>query len=229
MRKLALLWLLLIAAAVPAQARWYQVEIIVFARNTPESGATEFWPEDPGAPAMAQAQRLLSPGAGDEAYARLPRSELTLDGLYGGLVASRGQFEPLLHLAWLQPVTDEHQAVPVYLGTGRGSSGGPPALEGTLRLSAGRYLHAELDLLLTSVVEGANTGPPSGASASGGPGYRSYRLRDHRRMRSGELHYIDHPLMGVLLLVKPYALPGAVEQDEPDQQERDDTPPPGGN
>jgi hypothetical protein len=29
-------------------------------------------------------------------------------------------------------------------------------------------------------------------------------MHDHRRMRSGELHYLDHPLMGVLVLVIPY-------------------------
>jgi len=32
----------------------------------------------------------------------------------------------------------------------------------------------------------------------------SYPLRQSRRMRSGELHYIDHPLIGVLIRVTPY-------------------------
>ena len=29
-------------------------------------------------------------------------------------------------------------------------------------------------------------------------------MQAHRRMRSGELHYIDHPLMGVLLRIDRY-------------------------
>jgi hypothetical protein len=30
-----------------------------------------------------------------------------------------------------------------------------------------------------------------------------FNIKDHRRMRSGELHYIDHPLLGILIQVKP--------------------------
>ncbi|MDH3450858.1 MAG: peptidoglycan binding protein CsiV, partial [Gammaproteobacteria bacterium] len=32
---------------------------------------------------------------------------------------------------------------------------------------------------------------------------QSYPVRYHRRMRSSELHYIDHPLVGILILVTP--------------------------
>jgi hypothetical protein len=31
-----------------------------------------------------------------------------------------------------------------------------------------------------------------------------YHLTESRRMRSKELHYLDHPVLGVLLLVTPY-------------------------
>ena len=42
-----------------------------------------------------------------------------------------------------------------------------------------------------------------GLPLAGADGYR-YRLQASRRMRSGELHYIDHPLMGVLLRIDRY-------------------------
>lgn len=38
-------------------------------------------------------------------------------------------------------------------------------------------------------------------------------LRQHRRMRSSELHYIDHPLMGLIIKITPYD--GTQEVDEP--------------
>ncbi len=38
-------------------------------------------------------------------------------------------------------------------------------------------------------------------------------LRQHRRMRSNELHYIDHPLMGLIIKITPYD--GTQEVDEP--------------
>ena len=33
---------------------------------------------------------------------------------------------------------------------------------------------------------------------------RTVVLRQHRRMRSNELHYIDHPLFGLLVRITPY-------------------------
>lgn len=36
---------------------------------------------------------------------------------------------------------------------------------------------------------------------------RTATLRQHRRMRSNELHYIDHPLMGLLIKIMPYEPP----------------------
>ncbi|MCK4708648.1 MAG: hypothetical protein KAU21_08530 [Gammaproteobacteria bacterium] len=39
------------------------------------------------------------------------------------------------------------------------------------------------------------------------PPLASFRLQDHRRMRSKELHYIDHPLFGIIVKAMPYELP----------------------
>jgi len=36
------------------------------------------------------------------------------------------------------------------------------------------------------------------------PRYRIYHLQQSRRMRSGELHYIDHPVLGLIIRVTPY-------------------------
>jgi len=43
---------------------------------------------------------------------------------------------------------------------------------------------------------------------------RTIALRQHRRMRSNELHYIDHPLMGVLIKITPYEFPDPDEAEE---------------
>ena len=32
----------------------------------------------------------------------------------------------------------------------------------------------------------------------------SYAFQQQRRMRSGELHYLDHPVIGLLVKVTPY-------------------------
>ena len=34
----------------------------------------------------------------------------------------------------------------------------------------------------------------------------NYPLQQSRRMKSGELHFFDHPLIGVLIVIRPYEL-----------------------
>ena len=41
-----------------------------------------------------------------------------------------------------------------------------------------------------------------------------YRLKETRRMRSDETHYLDHPQIGVIALVRMYAPPGADSPSE---------------
>ncbi len=94
-------------------------------------------------------------------------------------------------------------------------------LSGTLRLSVSRYLHLESDLhvkLRATRQEVIEESPPpeSGFGAFFGmsrdptpimierPVLQDYRLFETRRMRSKEIHYFDHPLMGMVVKVTPY-------------------------
>lgn len=104
-------------------------------------------------------------------------------------------------------------------------------LDGTIRLVVSRYLHIHTDLYFTAPVEwtsltdpASDTGgdeaddagaaeeesnerQPTGLDTSRiarGPDGRamlSYPFLQHRRMRSGELHYLDHPVLGMLIRV----------------------------
>jgi len=218
---LALLLLFTAAAAMaagapPATAPWYQFEIILFERIAPGAGATEAWPDDPGTPSRLDALplRIRPPKTGGDPakpipYATLPRSAWRLTGLEQRLKRSRN-YHPLLHLAWRQPVVDPKRAQRLYLELpqGQGSRVGvglttQPKLEGTLSVGVKRYLHLRLDLLLRRLVMGDATGPGAGL----GPHYQPYRLQARRRLRSGELHYIDHPILGVLFLASKYQPP----------------------
>lgn len=100
--------------------------------------------------------------------------------------------------------------------TGSGEPYGALAVErlnGTVRLVLSRYLHLETELYYTpeeSAGYFSNVGlnSPEAAPQEGGePTYgalpRYFLLQDSRRMRSRELHYIDHPLLGVIALVTP--------------------------
>ncbi len=121
------------------------------------------------------------PGQPNLQQASPPRSILGSSSLRMSGIASRLQnksgFKPILHQAWRQTVVSRKNAKLVRL-----TSSSTP-MDGTIKVSVSRYLHVDLDLLL-------KTG-------------KSYRLQDSRKMRSKEIHYIDHPMMGVLVLITP--------------------------
>ncbi|MDH3712589.1 MAG: peptidoglycan binding protein CsiV [Gammaproteobacteria bacterium] len=93
-------------------------------------------------------------------------------------------------------------------------------LDGTLTLVRSRFLHVYTDLIYTipsdtlaHAIRQRPLGHPVQATIEVGSGafglvpealsMQSFPLRYHRRMRSKELHYIDHPLLGILILVTP--------------------------
>jgi hypothetical protein len=78
------------------------------------------------------------------------------------------------HFAWVQ--------TPQGLGNTRWYTIDEGRLSGLVRVQRGRFLHLETDLVLRDAV----TGQP-------------YHVRHKRRMRSGELHYVDHPKVGILI------------------------------
>jgi hypothetical protein len=174
-------------AAAPLQS--YDVELVIF-RHLNDKATPEEWSLE----AAAAGQRLAIPD--DEATAAAPPPETTaatttfpalpsakfkMSGIEEALRRSRN-FQPLAHFGWTQPGYPRNDArflsvqplVP-------GSSG----LLGQIALSRGRYLHLTLDLVY-----------------QGEEGQR-YVLRQTRRMRSNERHYIDHPKFGVIALVTP--------------------------
>lgn len=70
-------------------------------------------------------------------------------------------------------------------------------LDGSFTVSIGRYLHVWIDLMYRE---------PIAISPESNREYREfilapYRISMHRRMRSNELHYIDHPLVGMLVKI----------------------------
>ncbi len=88
-------------------------------------------------------------------------------------------------------------------------------LDGYLKIVLSRYLHANFNLVyktglpLTSEpkVTIVNTNEDAEAEDLGKPiepYIASYQLQQTRKMRSKEVHYIDHPTLGIVMLAWPY-------------------------
>jgi len=80
-------------------------------------------------------------------------------------------------------------------------------LEGTIKLHLGRYLHLETDLLYRSQIEPLENNTFFINLDDIEQPQTLFRMHQTRRMRSGELHYFDHPMFGMLVLITPYELP----------------------
>jgi hypothetical protein len=180
-------------AATPLQS--YDVELIIF-RTLSSNASSEQWsleaaeanqrlaiPEDEPAP-PATTDPAPPPPPTTAAFPTLPTARFKLTAIEETLKRSRA-YQPLAHVGWTQPGYPRDAAQFIPIGSLVPASTG---LLGQIALSRGRYLHLTLDLVYT----------PEGSA-------ERYVLRQTRRMRSNERHYIDHPKFGVIALVTPTA------------------------
>ena len=88
------------------------------------------------------------------------------------------------------------------------------ALYGFVRLYRERFLHVAVDLRYHRDDEDAATRYPYLKGEA-----PVFVMQQQRRMRSGELHYLDHPVLGVLVLVTPVSLPETLAAPLPEDGE----------
>ena len=172
----------------------YDVELLVFRTLNPNAS-----PEEWSMEAAEAGQRLAIPEDEPEPFSSsapaptatasfpaLAPARFKLTGIYDTLRRSRN-YQPLAHFGWTQPGYPRNDAryLPINSLVPAGSG-----LVGQVALSRGRYLHLTLDLVYDA------------PSAAGEPTQR-FVLRQSRRMRSNERHYLDSPRFGVIAIVTP--------------------------
>ena len=119
------------------------------------------------------------------------------------LINRRRHLRPILHLSWIQVPTDRDSLVPLTIAAPESS----PRVFGTLGLSLGRYLHFAADLSYQPPAVAWRPLPAHAQPTSFDPNVGYIHFRESRRMRSGELHYLDHPKMGIIVRVDPVKIP----------------------
>jgi len=81
----------------------------------------------------------------------------------------------------------------------------PTYIQGRVKLIMSRYLHFEVNLNYFQFQE-------DDVEA----GYRSYPIISERRMRSRETHYIDHPMVGIIVHAIPFKIEPKVIPEKTD-------------
>ena len=177
-----------------------------------------------------QSQTVITqPGSNtaSEYLVYLPAQQRNLQNTRSALAR---RYRILFHETWLQPLEPVEKATPLILHGGN-QYGRYFELQGTLTLGVSRFLHVQTDLWLSEFTtnsyqdspygillppepreeaEMANRTRESEAPESDDevaePAYQVNQvitLRQKRRMRSGELHYLDHPRLAALIKITP--------------------------
>lgn len=198
-----------VAAETEQETRWYDVEVIIFSQKSQQFRQSEHWPSDIPLPEIQNARSLLpASGARTIAFSTLSGNRLRL-GAEAARIKSAPELKLLKHFGWRQPGLEQGEAVSIKVLDDDGRNEGEPSrLEGTLKLVLSRYLHIHADLVYREPLpENAPMGMVS-TNTEQMPRYQLYRLQQSRRMRSTELHYLDHPVLGMIIRVSPYEKPG---------------------
>ncbi len=190
---IAALGLVASASAQQTVLTSYDVELIVFrtlaSKATPEQwnleagtadqhlATPEDDPQDGGEQVIAP-----PPSAPMMTFPALPSAKFKLTPIADSLRRSRN-YQPLAHFGWTQPGfprgESRYMSIDGLIPAGTG-------LAGQIALSRGRYLHLTLELTYDSPEDG-----------------QRMVLKQTRRMRSNERHYIDHPKFGVIAIITP--------------------------
>lgn len=128
-------------------------------------------------------------------------------------IAASGSYRLLRHLSWRQPGLADNDAKSIRISMGNTfpmyipnnveeylefipGSASPTSentrqidsstLRGTIKIRLGRFLHMDTRLVFTDATNS-----------------QSYRMSQSRKMRSGELHFIDNPGFGLLTRITP--------------------------
>jgi hypothetical protein len=200
---------LLLPALRTAAADSYVIELLVFQRTGLGEARHEIWP-DQSVAGEAGAIVLADPHRSAGAGFRLLGSDATRLGGARAKLERADRYVPILHLTWVQPGLGEGAARPVWIEGGRRleveSYRGDDSLsqlEGTVKLVRNRFLHLRADLLYrrevpAEVLETGARDPGESAPSR----VLQFRLRETRRMETGVIHYLDHPLFGVIVQVR---------------------------
>ena len=135
-----------------------------------------------------------------------------------------GDYAVMHHGRWLQAVPPRDSAAPLLIQIGPQSPDATFELEGSVSVTLGRFLHFAAQVWLRQAPPDAQAAPNLGRDESTDKvdslpvdvdgsnmdtaGY--VLLSESRRMRPGELHYLDHPWLGILVLIEPVDAPDAL-------------------
>lgn len=157
----------------------------------------------------------------DQAFRSVPSADFQLKS-EARRIRNSGSYQLLIHESWQQPVPERGAGLSVLIQAAPDSADAVSAddalLKGTVKVESGRFLHAQVILWYANQQQQPPTHPPDFSEervredeavtkedeAAAKEQYAYLEMSTQTRLRTGELHYLDHPRLGALLIITPY-------------------------
>lgn len=204
----------IVSSALYAAETGYQVELIIFEDSTARYLNSEDWSYNDMLNNKQDLQEKKPQVKADPEYKELNWDEAKLATKLEKL-KNNSNYKILLTKRWKQTGLDRKQAFNIAIDTRIKNSiktaeetnteldispEENPAIEpyatGNVKLIMSRYLHFNVDLQYIRPQQ----------TETGDIKLNTFPVVNERRMRSKEIHYIDHPLVGVIVLATPYKI-----------------------
>ncbi|MBI3561366.1 MAG: hypothetical protein HY080_06580 [Gammaproteobacteria bacterium] len=222
LRKRAWLFLCLFSSTIvlAEEARNYQIELVVFENLDLSNRQSEIWPTQLN---FTLPSNMVELGSGNDLkFGFRPVAGTKLTQEIKNLEASNN-YRILLHSSWRQPGLDAQAALPVHLSATIVVPSNDPAipgspvvetqkvLDGYIKIILAKYLHADVDLIYHDVSNTPSPTPLPPVLPAASPSLKLsetnlppiFELKQSRKMRSKELHYLDSPVLGMLIYIIP--------------------------
>jgi len=215
-----------LAETEQAPLKQYDVEIIIFEDAHARYIKSETWSQhdEPTSPEDEITEEQSTKNTKeDEPAVEIENIKPTILTQEYKRINRSSEYEVLLYSAWRQQGLESSKAFEIKLAALKNTHTAKSEnnITGTIKVVLARYLHLFGDLdyhrpvtgeagEIDSTRQDQTTSQSINAGDSAAPvalaTETSYPIEFRRRMRSKELHYIDHPLVGILVQINPVEL-----------------------
>ncbi|KUJ72004.1 hypothetical protein AVO41_06035 [Thiomicrospira sp. WB1] len=175
----------------------YHVEVIVFETLALKGWTEEYWPEktaDAILPDWNELRSMPSP---------LPQKVHRLATEAKKMTREKG-YNKLFHQAWVMTGFPEDQSQPFKIEVLPGNAY-QSRLFGQIKFYKSRFAHVRLNLGLERRIPSRvrqDFAQQQDMDVTALPDYWHFQLKESRKIKSGELHYFDHPIFGALVQIQ---------------------------
>ena len=192
----------LLLSPAHADVTEYDFELIIFEEISGRYANSEQWQHElpvPGTETSAVETTTRANTTGTNTALNI--SQIKGIGLkkYANKLASSKRYHVLVHKAWRQTGLADDAAIDIPIDSRLTDKANPNNIQGSIKIVLERYLHIYTNLMYQQPRKDAVPAWDGQASQL----YKEYPINFHRRMRSKELHYVDHPIVGILVKAMP--------------------------